>query len=158
LRAGADTWLDAAEFERLCAEGDRLFGQEPEHALSCYRRAMALYGGDYLQDYPYEEWASEERERLLSLFLRVADRLAHGLAEKQRWQETIEVAEAILRRDDCWEQAYRLLMLAFAQLGNHSQAIRAYQRCTSRLRQELNINPSPSTVRLHQMLLAGTSR
>ena len=56
----------------------------------------------------------------------------------------------ILARDDCWEQAYRLMMMAYAQLGNRAQALRTYQRCVERLRQELDVEPSTATVRLYE--------
>jgi two-component SAPR family response regulator len=38
-----------------------------------------LYQGDYLPDALYEAWAAEERERLATLFLETADRLADML-------------------------------------------------------------------------------
>src|SRR5690606_36940791 len=79
LRAEADLWLDAAAFDEAIAAGDRLWDQEQAAALPFYREALALYHGDYLQEYPYAEWCSEERERLLTLYLRTAERLAEML-------------------------------------------------------------------------------
>ncbi|MCS6843929.1 MAG: hypothetical protein NZ528_06340 [Caldilineales bacterium] len=155
LRPGADLWLDAEEFERLAAEGDRLARQGDAGFIERYRAAMALYRGDFLQDYPYDEWCAEERERLLGVWLHVADRLADGLAEQGRWDEVIAVCQAILQRDECWEHAYRLLMLAHARLGNRAQVLRTYQRCVERLRAELDVPPSPATVRLFERLRAG---
>jgi len=50
------------------------------------------------------------------------------------WKEAIKFCQAILDRDDCWERAYRSLMIACAELGNRVQALRAYDRCAERLR------------------------
>jgi DNA-binding SARP family transcriptional activator len=155
LRPGADLLLDAEQFERLTTEGDRLAGKGDETFIEHYRASLALYGGDFLQDYPYDEWASEERERLLGLWLHAADRLAGALAERGRWQETVDVCQAILQRDECWEQAYRLLMLAHARLGNRAQALRIYARCVERLREELDVPPSAATVGLFEELRVG---
>ncbi len=155
LRPGADLWLDAEQFERLAAEGDRLVRQGDEAFIERYRAALALYGGDFLRDYPYDEWCSEERERLLGVWLHAADRLAAALAERGRWQEVIDVGQAILQQDECWEQAYRLLMLAYARLGNRAQALRTYQRCVERLRAELDVPPSAATVGLAEELRVG---
>ncbi len=155
LRPGADMLLDAVQFEQAVAEGDRLASQGDEAFIERYRSSLALYGGDFLQDYPYDEWASEERERLLGLWLHAADRLAAALAERARWQETVDVCQAILGRDECWEQAYRLLMLAHARLGNRAQALRTYQRCVERLRAELDVPPSAATVGLYEELRVG---
>ena len=156
LRPTADLWLDAAEFERLVVDGDRLFEQRIDSSLDSYRQALERYRGDYLQDYPYDDWCSEERERLLGLYLHAADRLASALAERGRWQETIDACQAILQRDDCWEQAYRLLMLAQARLGNRAQALRTYQRCVERLREELDVPPSAATVALAEQVKAAS--
>ncbi len=89
------------------------------------------------------------------MWLHAADRLAAALAERGRWQEVIDVGQAILQRDECWEQAYRLLMLAHARLGNRAQALRTYQRCVERLREELDVPPSAATVGLFEELRVG---
>lgn len=154
LRPGADIWLDAAAFEKAVREGDMLFHRNPDAALDRYREALRLYQGDYLEEYPYEEWCSEERERLLTLFLRTADRLASELAAQERWEETVEVCQTILERDPCWEQAYRLMMIAYTQMGNRAQALRVYQRCVERLWSELEVKPSAETVRLYESIRA----
>lgn len=153
LRPGADLWLDAAHFEQLIAEGDRVFGHDPDTSLRHYRQALALYQGEYLQEWPYNDWCSEERERLLTLYLRTADRMARALADRKAWEETIAVCHAILSRDDCWEQAYRLMMIADARMGNRAQAMRTYRRCVERLREELEIEPSAATVRVYEFIL-----
>jgi LuxR family transcriptional regulator, maltose regulon positive regulatory protein len=77
LRPEADIWFDAAEFEALCERGLRAdaSGFADEDTL---RAALELYGGDYLPDALYEDWAAEPRERLLTLYLRAADRLAEA--------------------------------------------------------------------------------
>ncbi len=153
LRPGADLWLDAAEFEWLVREGDARFDGDREVGMDRYRHALELYRGEFLCECLYEDWCSEERERLLTLYLRTADRLARALAESQFWEETISVCQAILARDDCWEQAYRLMMTAYARLGNRARVLRTYRRCEEQLRQELGIDPSPATIRLYHAIL-----
>lgn len=164
VRPEADLWLDTLEFERECEAGLRLIESRSEppgeaaldRAILHLQAAQRLYGGDYLPEATYEDWASDERERLRTLFLRAAARLAAALIERGRYDEGLEVCQAILARDECWEQAYRLMMVAFARQGNRPQAFRIYQRCESVLREELNVSPSPATVALHQRIaLAG---
>jgi len=152
LRPGADLWLDAEEFERLIAEGDRRFDQDEEGAITLYRQALNLYQGEYLQECPYEEWCSEERERLLGLYLRTADRMGHILVERKLWEEALEICQCVLSHDPCWERAYRLMMVAYAQMGNRAQALRTYQRCVERLQDELQIKPAPDTIRLYESI------
>ncbi len=153
LRPQADLWLDVDEFERLIRAGDARFSTEPARSVEDYRQALALYRGDYLEEYPYEEWCKEERTRLRELYLRTADRLARVLVERGDWEQAIEVCQGILMRDDCWENAYRLVMICYARLGNRPQALRTYQRAVERLREVLNIQPSPETSALYRAIL-----
>lgn len=148
LRAEADMWLDSAVFHEEVSAGDRLWEREREAALACYRRALALYHGDFLQEYPYAEWCSEERERLVTLYLRTAERVADALLAAGEWEEAIAASQALLARDDCWEQAYRVQMVAYIELGNRAQAVRTYQRCEARLQHELGVAPMAETVAL----------
>jgi DNA-binding SARP family transcriptional activator len=152
LRSGADLWLDVERFEWCVAEGDRLFDREAARASAPYRRALRLYQGDFLQECLYEDWCSEERERLLTLYIRTADRLARTLIHQEEWEEAIEVCRSIINRDDCWEHAYRMMMIAYARLDNRTQALRTYQRCVARLRDELEVEPSAATMRLYESI------
>jgi DNA-binding SARP family transcriptional activator len=111
---------------------------------------MRLYSGDFLPDAIYEDWASEERERLLALYLRAADKLAGVLIDRAHYDEGLEVCQKILARDVCWERAYRLMMTAYAKQGNRPQALKTYQRCVDVLKTELDVAPSAATLSLHE--------
>jgi LuxR family maltose regulon positive regulatory protein len=152
LRPEADLWLDAREFEKHVVAGNQALGMATATALDEYRRALALYQGEYLQEYPYQEWSSEERERLLTLYLRTAERVAQLLLEEEAWQEAIEVCQLLLARDDCWENAYRMMMVAFSRLGNQVELQRVYRRCVDRLRAGLDVSPAQATAELFASL------
>jgi LuxR family maltose regulon positive regulatory protein len=143
-RAGADVWIDADEFAQLVACADQQTG---DAALDQLRRALSLYQDDYLlADARYEDWASAERERLLALYLRAADRLAAELLARGAFDECIAWCEKILARDRCWEHAYRLMMRAYAARGDRAQARRVFEQCARVLREELDVEPSEATV------------
>jgi LuxR family maltose regulon positive regulatory protein len=144
--------LDADRFTDLVNGGARMETTDLDVAVASYRAAVDLYQGDYLPDALYEDWASAERERLLTLYLSSASRLAQLLLERQEAQESIVLAEAVLVRDPCWEEAYRILMQAYQSRGNRPLAIRAYQRCVSALRDELGLEPMVETERLYLKL------
>ncbi|MGQ9767615.1 MAG: AfsR/SARP family transcriptional regulator, partial [Anaerolineae bacterium] len=146
LRPEADLWLDAEAFRTACEGGLRLLAAgKADEGLAQLRSGLALYRGDYLPDALYEDWASEERERLLALYLRTADRLATELIARQAYDEGLQLCEAILTRDVCWERAYRLMMAAYAAQGNCGQALKTYSRCMDALRRELDVAPSAET-------------
>ncbi len=152
IRPEADIWLDAAAFEAAVIAGDA-HQQNSTAMLAHYQQALALYQGDYLQDALYEEWATVERERLLTLYLRTAERVATLQAEDEAWEDVIATCRLILARDNCWEQAYRLMMTAYARLGNRAQALRTYQRCEAALQAELGVGPSALTEEAYQALV-----
>jgi len=114
-----------------------------------------MYRADYLPDAIYDDWSSEKREQLLALFLRTAERVARIQASQGEWETVIRTCETILARDDCWEEAYRLMMTAYAKLGNRAQVLRTFHHCTDRLQTSLGLAPSPETTRLfHQLSIA----
>ncbi|MGQ9839584.1 MAG: AfsR/SARP family transcriptional regulator [Anaerolineae bacterium] len=153
LRPEADLWLDAEAFRTACEGGLRLLAAgKADEGLAQLRSGLALYRGDYLPDALYEDWASEERERLLALYLRTADRLATELIARQAYDEGLQLCEAILTRDVCWERAYRLMMAAYAAQGNCGQALKTYSRCMDALRRELDVAPSAETRALYRRL------
>ena len=154
LRTDSDLWLDVQQFLWRIEEGNQHY-QNDEWALASqtYQQALSLYEGEYLQEFPYEEWSHDERERLLSNYLRMAERLATSWIKLAQWNEAIHVCELILAKDDCWEEAYRLLMKAYAAQGQRSLALRIYQRCRLHLSEELGVDPAPETRRLHDTIL-----
>lgn len=154
LRPEADLWLDATAFERRCEAGLRgpLTSAGSAETLEHLRAALRLYAGDYLPDALYDDWSAETRERLLTLYLRAADRLATMLLNRQQYDEALDACQAILTRDPCWESAYRTMMLAYARQGNRGQACRTYQRCIETLRQQLDVAPAVETVACYQAI------
>jgi DNA-binding SARP family transcriptional activator len=150
LRPGADIWLDADAFTQLIAQAEQSSGED---AVSLNRQALALYKGDFLIDARYEDWASAERERLLALSLRAADRLAQELLNRGDYAECLAWCEHILVRDPCWEHASRMLMQVYAQRGDRVQVRRVFERCASVLKEEAHLQPSPATVELYRQLV-----
>lgn len=144
LRPYADLWIDADQFlSDLKAAG---------HRPTDLRRALAHYQGEYLPDARYETWAAGERERLAAIFLEYADRLVDTLVDTARYGEAIDLCQRILEQDNCWERAYRHLMLAFHRLGDRGQVARTYQRCVQTLHSELDVEPAPETQALYAQL------
>ena len=86
--------------------------------------------------------------------LSVADRLAELYLEERRYEQAIELGHRILAADNCWERAYRHLMIAYDRLGNRGQIARVYQRCVQTLRDELDVAPTDETTHLFAQLTA----
>jgi LuxR family transcriptional regulator, maltose regulon positive regulatory protein len=152
LRPGADIWIDVQEFFDLILRGENLILTQPDLALLELEKANRLYRGEYLPDARYETWAAAERERLSTLFLRASDQLADLYVQKGMCTETIDLCTRILAIDNCWERAYRYMMLAFHNLGDQGQVARTYHRCVQILRDELDVGPALETNKLYKQL------
>jgi DNA-binding SARP family transcriptional activator len=90
---------------------------------------------------------------LAALFLETADQLVEMYVERNCFTEVIDLCQRILVQDNCWERAYRHLMLAYGYLGDRGQIGRTYQRCVQTLRKELDVSPAPETAILYKKLV-----
>lgn len=145
--------IDVEEFERYVTLG--LEAGEAAQAIVLLEKGLSFYKGDYLPDCRYDDWCVAERERLRVLFLRGAERLAKLLLESDRIDEAIRRCESILMVDDCWEEAYRLLMLAYYRQNNRALAMRWYEKCAANLQKQLGVHPMPATVETYRMIMEG---
>ena len=152
LRPEADIWIDAEQFLLTIHQNERDLPEDPNDALILVEDALALYGGEYLPDARYETWAAAEREHLSVLFLRTADQYCDLSLKNNNIEGAINLCQTILSYDNCWERAYRHLMTAYDQLGDHGQVARIYQRCLDTLKEELDVLPAPETEELYQRL------
>lgn len=142
--------LDAAQFEQLVQAGLK------EGNAAKLQNGLELYGGNYLPERRYEDWCFAERERLQSLFIRGAERLAQMQIEAKELDSAIYWCERILQADVCWEEAHRLLMICFYLKNNRPQAMRRYQKCKEILQKELGVPPMPVTEKLLKEMIDGT--
>lgn len=152
LRPEADLVLDVEEFLAAVQRAENQTRNKGLEIQETLEQAVSLYTGEYLVEARYETWAAAEREHLAVLFLRLADRLSVLLAQQERYEECLAVCQRILAQDNCWERAYRQMMLSYHQLGDQGQMARSYQRCVQTLQEELDVEPAPETRELYQKL------
>jgi DNA-binding SARP family transcriptional activator len=138
-RAEAGLWLDVEEFERAIGEG-RL------------EEALDLYAGELLEE-RYDEWLSDDRQRLAGLHLDALERLAHEREQERRWADAIRFAERLVAEDPLREDSHRRLIALCHAAGDRARALRAYHVCASTLERELAIEPSPGTRRLYEQII-----
>lgn len=135
--------VDALLFERLVGEGTQ----------DALERAMALYGGDLLEDLSvrseaFDDWLRTERPRFRTLAVDALTALAERRADSGETEAAIEACRQLLRLDPLHEPAHRLLMRLLADLGRRAAALRQYQVCEEILREELGAEPEAETRQL----------
>lgn len=124
-------------------------------AVAEWELAEAAYGGDFLADDPYEDWATADRERLREQYLDLVLRLGEVALDEGRPADAVERAQRVLIADPIREAAYRLLMRAHARQGNRAIAMRDLQRCSEMLRRELGEEPMLETRELARRIRTG---
>ncbi len=155
LDPDADIHIDAAEFREGLKRAARIEATDVDAGIEAYRDALDRYAGDYLPDALYEDWASLERERLQTLYLSGAMRLAALLLQREGYQEAVHLCQSVLTIDRYWEEAYRLMMISHALRGNRPLAIRAYEQCRAALRDGLELDPMHETTALYERIVRG---
>lgn len=147
--------IDANEFVRLATplvRGRQLRRLEPEQEQGL-TRATLLYGGDFLQDYPYEEFLNEERAYLRELQQSALLRLGEHYRARRQANEALRCYKAALTLDPCREDIHRRVIFAHLLAGECALGIRAWQNCLTFLRDEMDVSPSPATQALGRHLL-----
>jgi LuxR family transcriptional regulator, maltose regulon positive regulatory protein len=138
-------WVDMWEFEEELQRPHDPAANEVERIA----RLRRLYQGHFLQHEAEQPWilkASHElRDRLLSAIRDAARECEHA----RRWEDAASLYRSGIELDSLNEGLYRGLMLCHQQLGDHSEALRAYRRCRELLTRFLGVPPSAKTQALY---------
>ncbi len=93
------------------------------------------------------------RERLRLAYLEALDRLSQISYTRKQYSASAELCMRLLSVDDCREDAHCRLMRCYVQQGQQHLAIRQYQACAEALKNELGVEPAPSTRELYEHIL-----
>ena len=142
--------LDVTLFEREVTEAKRALRKTADASAltAAMERALTRYRGDFLDGEPAGDWHLEHRDRLQRLYIDALMELGGRYAEEERYAKAADAFRRVLARDELHEEALRALMKALSETGERSQALRAYQRFASRLRDELEAEPDAETLAL----------
>jgi DNA-binding SARP family transcriptional activator len=143
-------WLDGASFARTAKAA--LAGRSIEDC----REAPALYGGEYLPDDPYEDWATRRREALQQQYCDLLTHLGRLAAAVGDRDEAIVSMRTLLAVDPCREEVASLLMRLLVQQGRPAEALQIFARLVRALQTELETVPTRETVSLRAAILAKT--
>ena len=150
--ADAEYRLDVAEFETGLDQAIHL----PDDALldkqQGLEQAIATYTGLLLPSHDYE-WVIQERERLHQRYLSSLDQLVQLLEQQENTLQAIHYAQQLLQQEPLRESTYQILMRLHDKRGDRAVALQIYHQCMTLLRDELGIDPSPTTQALYQTLL-----
>jgi DNA-binding SARP family transcriptional activator len=126
--------VDADEFERHVRAGlDAAGSGEPEQARAHLEAGLALYGGDFLADEPYAEWATAERDRLRQLAARGLRALADVLEHSGDLDAAVDTLDRLVAMDPYDLDVQRTLLRLCLRQGRRTDAVRRYTALRRRM-------------------------
>jgi DNA-binding SARP family transcriptional activator len=145
-----DGALDLHRFEDLVAQASK---EAPEVAVERLREALALWRGDALAEFEYEDFSRPAIARLEELRLAAMEKRIDAELMLGRHSDVIPVLEALVVEHPLREGPSRQLMLALYRAGRQADALAVYRECRSRFVDELGLEPTPTLQQLEASIL-----
>lgn len=157
----------------VTGKGRELVGVDPERlrcdAVEFYRalddgrtrEALEMYRGDFLRGFhvsgalEFERWTEQRRRELRLEAVGAAWQVAESLEADGKAGEARRAGEKALELAPLDGEAVRRYVLLMDRLGQPAAAIRAYRTYEERLREELDLDPSPETRALAESVREG---
>ena len=143
---------DVTAFEDALAAARR--ARPAEAALPELQRAIAVYGGDFLDGMSAGEWALVRRDELRRAFESALLATGRLQAAAGRHQAAAAAFRRAVAHEPLNESAHRELMSSWARLGETARAVRHYEELVTLLRDQVGVPPAAETTALYRRLMA----
>jgi DNA-binding SARP family transcriptional activator len=131
--------VDVEDFIAAASAGVTAYRRGDDDAPELLERAEASYGGDFLEEERYEDWAAALRDETRDTYLDVLRALAAIEAERERRSATYHLRA--LAVDPYDEEIHLGLVSMLADSGRHGESRRAYRQYVDRMR-EIDLEPA----------------
>lgn len=107
-----------------------------------FRRAAALYTGEFLEQDQHSDWAVGLREEAKATYVELLRTLAESATAARSYDHAVQYHLRILERDQYDEQAHLGLVAVLKSSGQHGEARRRFRFYLDRM-SEIGIAPMP---------------
>lgn len=145
--------VDADEFERLCQKAAEARLSD-EKRMDLYRRADALYRGDFLPKLSNELWTIPITARYHNLYLKSVKEFAALLEKHEAFEEMAAVCMRASLIDQLDEEIHILIVRALLRQGKDAAALAHYESATDLLYRNLGVRPSQELRALYTEIMA----
>ena len=145
--------VDADEFERLCQKAAEARLSD-EKRMDLYRRADALYRGDFLPKLSNELWTIPITARYHNLYLKSVKEFAALLEKHEAFEEMAAVCMRASLIDQLDEENHILIVRALLRQGKDAAALAHYESATDLLYRNLGVRPSQELRALYTEIMA----
>ena len=148
--------VDIEQFEREIREATAHFRRENwSGARGGFDRALELYGGEFLEEFPYVDWTHDARTHYRTLFIEATANAAECAFRLKDHAAAIEHCTRALSLDPYREAIYHQLMRYYAYGGEREKAIEIYEQYILQL-EKAGRSPSEKLKQLLAQIRAGT--
>ncbi|KIF66515.1 regulatory protein [Streptomyces sp. AcH 505] len=148
--------VDAMEYDRLAAEGQRVFESgDDAAAVRIFRESLQLWSGPALADIRPGALLEIERVRLEESRLGVLERRVDAELSLGRHSELLTELTVLTARNPLHEGLHAQRMIALYRSGRPSEALGVFMKLRGRLVEDLGLDPSPRLQRLQRAILGG---
>ena len=144
---------DVTAFEDALVAARR--ARPAEAALPELQRAIAAYGGDFLDGMATGEWALVRRDELSRAFESALLATGRMQAAAGRHQAAAAAFRKAVAHEPLNESAHRELMTCWVRLGETARAVRHYEELAGVLRDQVGVPPAAETEALYRRMLSG---
>ena len=145
---------DVTAFEDALVAARR--ARPADAALPHLQRAIASYGGDFLDGMSTSEWALVRRDELRRAFESALLATGRLQAAAGRHQAAAAAFRRAVAHEPLNESAHRELMNCWARLGETARAVKHYEELVEVLRDQVGVPPAAETEALYRRLLAAS--
>ena len=125
---------------------------ETEDMITHYRAAITSYHGQFLPKID-QDWVIIAREKYHLAFMNAAIELSNLYLKTGNYSQAVALANRALEEDNFNEAVHRYAMLAYSALDDRPAVARQFEKCRTILKKELDIDPSPQTIKLYNSLM-----
>lgn len=133
--------VDVEEFLATAKGALERFRVDPEAALVDLAAADGSYGGDFLEEDPYEEWAVPLREECRATYVAVVRGLAAAAMDTGDADMAVRYCLRLLEQDRYDEETHLGLVRTLLGAGRHGEAHRRYRHYVAQMA-EIGVEPA----------------
>jgi predicted ATPase/DNA-binding SARP family transcriptional activator len=148
-------WVDVDALEAMLKEAEQLAPAHPLQAEHLLEEATTRYGGVYLLEELYAEWAAPRRDALQRRWIGTLLDLAQMRVERGDFAAAIETLDRLRVADSANETALQRLMVLLTQTDRRGEALHLYRQHAATLQREYEALPLLETRQLYEELSNG---
>ena len=145
--------LDIDDFFKFCLRGEkREKNDDIRGAIENYTKAAEIYKGDYFTEEPYMDWLARRRDLIRNKYISILQKKAMLHEEINEIDQAVEAWQNILCYEPFYEDAYRNLMIIYADSGYMKKSINIFKKCSELFKKELDSKPDAETSALYNRI------